>query len=113
MVNALPLGVAKQVVHPKKESSPLKMVTTTTKEIVTPVTPSQRRGKRPTTGKNSSLITQKSHLYLPVMKKVEESAGRSPEPLYSIAWEKNELRKIYGRYSQTNAKLKVVEVRSP
>ena len=111
MVGTLYLGVVKLVVHIKRVHSRFRMSTIAMKGTVTLITLSQRREKLPTSKRSSDQTTQKSHPYILVVRKAGESVERSPEPPYLIAWERKELRKIYGRCSQTNARLKVVEVR--
>ena len=99
------------MVHIKRVHNPLRMVTIVTKEIVTLVTPSQRRKKkRPTSERSSDQTTQKGHPYILVVKKAEESAERSPEPPYLIAWERKERRRIYGMCSLISARLRVEKV---
>ena len=98
------------MVHIKRVHNPLRMVTIVMKETVTLITLSKRREKLPTSKKSSDQTTQKSHPYTLVMRKAEESGEKSPEPPYLIAWERKELRKIYGMCSRTSARLRMVEV---
>ena len=110
MVDTLHLGVINLVVHTEREHSPSKMATTAMKGTITLITLSQKREKLPTNKRSSDQTIQKGHPCILVVRKAKESAERSPGPIYLIARERKERRRIYWMCSLISARLRVEKV---